>query len=164
MALTVGTVEATAMRAAEWFVVGFFTRDGTDGTASGRSFVDWAGSTAIEWVTPTRADVTVLTRRLAALGADAYQRLPDEGWRVTIELGDEGWVVTDGPVEAEVFGVAVDIPDLASDPPPGLGRSTGDAEVVAASPVEGGWLAEVEWTDAAGLTWPIRRHLVETQP
>lgn len=132
MALPEGAVETAAMAVAEWFVVEHFTREDGD---EGRSFVDWARAGELTWMDPTTVDVTVLVRRLAAEGDDPYQRLPAEAWQVTTELDDDQWVVTHGPVQVAPPTLELSVPSLDG---------------------------QVEWTDAAGLTWLVRDRVEET--
>lgn len=131
MALPVEPLELAAGALAEWFVVDHFTREGHDGS---RSFVDWSSVWTVEWVEPSRVDATVIVRRLAALGDDEYRRLPEEAWNVTLELGDTGWRVLEGPLVAEA-------PSLTEASEPALDRD-GSGERV--------------WVDDVGLEWRIR--------
>jgi hypothetical protein len=118
------TAAATASR----FVVDHFTRDeGDDG--GGRSFVEWAEATATTWTAADRVTVTVVARRLAAGGDEAYRRVPDEAWEVDLRLEGERWTVVGGPAGAPAPEIVVDVVE-----------------------------AEQEaWTDAAGLTWQVSR-------
>lgn len=125
MALPAPTLEVSAAALAEWFVVDHFTRG--DGDA-GRSFVEWAETWEVEWSGATSVDVTVLMRRLAALGDDPYQRIPAEAWLVTAELTDEGWGVVAGPRPTPVPEVSMS------------SLETGPTRT---------------WTDGAGLEWDV---------
>jgi hypothetical protein len=125
MALPPQSLEAGAAAVAEWYVVDFLTRDGSD---DGRSFVEWARASEIDWPSPSAAEVTVLVRRLAARGDDPYQRLGTEAWVVRVDLEEKGWVVVPPPAPGE---------------PPQLTTGTEATETA------------VEWTDAAGLVWQV---------
>lgn len=122
MAVPAERLERQAEVLAMWFVTDHFTRDDGDG----RSFVEWSGVVDLVWRSSATVDVTVRTRRLAAVDGEPYARLPEEAWRVGLEIGDQGWTVASGPV-------AVD-----------------DAHLVAVEAAPGS-----EWTDAAGLTWMV---------
>lgn len=161
MAAPVPALETAAASLAEWFVVDHFTRDGSN-EEEGRSFVDWAGPIAFEWVEPGRAEVTVLIRRLATSGEGAYQRLPDEAWTVITSLDDADWKVVDGPYPAEAAGPVIDIEPLEAAVPDQVVESAGEP-VMAASRLGSDWVIEVEWVDDAGLSWPVRR-LVPDRP
>jgi hypothetical protein len=89
MALPADSLDAAAAATAEWYVVDFFTRDEPAGD---RSFVEWVRASQVEWRSPSTAEVTVLIRRLAAVGDEPYQRLEAEAWRITTELADGGVV------------------------------------------------------------------------
>lgn len=132
MAVPVDSVEMEAAALAEWYVVDFFTRDEAEGE---RSFVEWARAWEVVWETPTTARVTVLVRRLAATGGEAYRRLDAEAWSVVTELGDEGWAIVGGPVEADAPDLVVRRPDSQS---------------------------TSEWTDAAGLVWEVAQAVEES--
>lgn len=132
MALPGETIETGAMAVAEWYVVDFFTRDDPEGD---RSFVEWARAWQMEWDTPTSARVTVLVRRLAAPAAEPYHRLEEEAWDVEMELDGEAWSVASGPVRGAKPDLVVRNPD-----------PDGDRD-------------EGEWTDDAGVTWPIQEPL-----
>jgi hypothetical protein len=158
MAAPVPALETAAASLAEWFIVDFFTRDGT-GDEEGRSFVDWAGPIGLKWLDDARAEVTVLIRRLAAPGEGPYERLADEAWRIVLTLADAGWKVTDGPFPAQPPDAVVALEELGSDVPDRVQELASDQTVRAASPMGSDWLVEVDWTDVAGLHWPIRRLL-----
>lgn len=128
MALPADSLDAAAAATAEWYVVDFFTRDEPAGD---RSFVEWVRASQVEWRSPSTAEVTVLIRRLAAVGDEPYQRLEAEAWRITTELADGGWAVVPGPVRQET-------PELVVLPDPGAAQS------------------EAEWTDPAGVVWRVR--------
>ena len=157
MAVPAESLEGVAGAMGEWFVVDFFTREGAEG--GDRSFVEWSAVVAREWVSSSALDLTVVLRRLAATGDDAYQRLPVEGWVVSLELGDEGWVVVDGPVSVPAPDLAVDISDLDDKPPATVVAAVDDGEVTSGTESDEGWLVEVDWTDAAGLEWVVRRRI-----
>lgn len=127
MAIPAESLEATAAAIAEWFIVDHFTRDGSGDGSDGRSFVEWAGTLERVWVDSATLELTVVVRRLAAPGDEPYRRLPTEAWRVTTELSDEGWAITDGPE-------AVSVPEH-------------DVQVE----------TELDWEDPAGLTWSVAR-------
>lgn len=131
MALPGGSLELGAATLAEWFILDFFTRDGSGGS---RSFVEWVAATETEWVAAESLIVTLLVRRLAARPDAEYQRLPMESWRVTTALSDQGWSVVEGPVAGPVPDMTVAIPAASGD-----NDHTG-----------------VEWTDGAGLEWVVR--------
>jgi hypothetical protein len=154
MALSDVPLEMAAATAAEWFVVDYFTRDDP---GEGRSFVEWAGSLETTWIDPTTIEVTVAVRRLAAAPGIDYRRMGPEAWRVTVELGDEGWSVVEGPVEAGPVELSVTIPEIDAPVPAEVAATLDGEEVVGAVEVGGRWLAEVEWVDAAGLSWWVRR-------
>lgn len=158
MAAPVPGLETSAASLAEWFVVDHFTRDGSSGE-EGRSFVDWAGPIAFEWVESGGAEVTVLIRRLATPGEGSYQRLPDEAWKVVLSLDDTGWKVVDGPYSAQPADSVVDIDPLDSSVPDQVGELAGDEPVTGASRIGPDWVIEVDWVDDAGLSWPVRRLL-----
>ncbi len=153
MALPGDSLEAGAAAVAEWFVVDHFTREDGDG---GRSFVDWARAGELTWLGATTIDVTVLIRRLAASGDDAYQRLPAEAWRVTTELIDDHWVVIHGPTPAQAPTLDVSLPAPEGDVPDRVASSVEDGTITGAAQVEGRWSVELQWTDDAGLTWTVR--------
>ena len=123
MAVPEERLEAAAETVATWFLVERFTRD----DETGRSFVEWAGALETRWVTTTTARVTMVVRRLAAEGEKAYVRVPDETWAVDLELGDTGWVVSNGPVAIEAAELTVDLRRAQT----------------------------ATWTDPAGLQWDI---------
>lgn len=125
MAVPGERLEAAAETLATWFVVDRFSRDGSG--AAGRSFVEWAGPLETGWTSSSSARVKVAVRRLVAMGDDPYRRIPDETWAVDVELRDDGWVVTHGPIAAGPAELRADV-------------DTGDA---------------VTWTDPAGLEWEI---------
>lgn len=129
MALPAETIETAAMAMAEWYVVDFFTRDDPQGD---RSFVEWARASQVEWETPISARVTVLVRRLAAIAEEPYHRLEAEAWVVEMELDEEAWSVASGPFPGETPDLVLRSPDADGD------RNAG------------------EWTDDAGVTWPIQ--------
>ncbi len=158
MAASAPALETSAASLAEWFVAGYFTRDGSDGEG-GRSFVDWAGPIGFEWVESGRAQVTVLVRRLAGLDEGPYQRLSDEAWKVVLALDEEGWQIVDGPFRADVPKSPVAIEALDSAVPDQVVALAGDETVAGARREGPDWLVEVDWTDEAGLIWPIRRLL-----
>lgn len=153
MALPEGAVETAALAVAEWFVVEHFTREEGD---DGRSFVDWARASELTWMDTTTVDVTVLVRRLAAAGDDAYQRLPAEAWQVTTELDGDRWVVTHGPVHLVPPTLEVSVPSLEDHVPEEVAAATENSIVGAVQIDESSWSVGLEWTDAAGLTWLIR--------
>lgn len=161
LAAPVPALETAAASLAEWFVVDHFTRDGSGGSGgiSGRSFVDWAGPIGFEWVESGRAEVTILVRRLAVGDEGPYRRLPDEAWTMTLALDGTGWKIVDGPFPAEPPAASVEIGDLDPGVPAQVAAMVGDQRVLGASRIGSGWLVEVEWTDEAGLRWPIRRRL-----
>lgn len=154
MALSDVPLEMAAATTAEWFVVDYFTRDDP---GEGRSFVDWAGALETVWIDPTTIEVTVAVRRLAAAPGAEYRRMGPEAWRVTVELGEEGWSVVEGPVEAGPVELSVTIPEIDASVPAEVAAALDGEEVGGAVEVGGRWLAEVEWVDAAGLAWRIRR-------
>lgn len=125
MAVPAETLEDSAAALAEWYVVDYFTRSGADG--QGRSFVEWSAVVAREWLAASTLELTVVLRRLAAEGDESYIRVPTEGWLVTTELGDQGWVVVGGPMPVAPPEPVVEMPPL-----------------------------EVQWADAAGLEWLIQ--------
>lgn len=154
MALSDVPLELAAATTAEWFVVDYFTRDDP---GEGRSFVDWAGALETAWVDPTTVDVTVAMRRLAAAPGAEYRRMAPEAWTVTVELGEEVWSVVEGPVEAGPVELSVTIPAIDAPVPAEVAATLDGEEVGGAVEVGGRWLAEVEWVDAAGLSWWVRR-------
>jgi hypothetical protein len=137
MALPEGTVEATAATLAEWYVTDFFTRDQVDRE---RSFVEWVGAWEVEWMSPALARITVLVRRLAAVGDDPYQRLDVEAWDVITRLDDTGWTVAGGPLVAEAPELAVDVDD----------------DLLEDSRREARTIEPMEWTDPAGVIWSVQ--------
>lgn len=154
MALSDVPLELAAATTAEWFVVDYFTRDDP---GEGRSFVDWAGSLETVWIDPTTIEVTVAVRRLAAVPGAEYRRMAAEAWTVTVELGEEGWSVVGGPVEAGPVELSVTIPAIDASVPAEVAAILDGEEIGGAVEVGGRWLAEVEWVDAAGLSWTVRR-------
>lgn len=124
--IDLGAVEAAGV--AEWYVAGFFTRDGTE--EAGRSFVDFARTVRVEWSATDAARVTVAVRRLAAPDDEPYQRLPPEVWEVEMRRGVAGWAVIDGPASSDLA-----LPDESVVAP-----DTGS-----------------EWSDGAGLTWVVAK-------
>ena len=159
MAVPAETLEDSAAVMAEWFIVDYFTRDGGNSDAGGRSFVEWAAVVDCKWVSSSVMELTVVVRRLAAEGNDPYQRIPVEGWQVTTELGDEGWVVVQGPVATAAPDPAVDLVPLDGPVPAEVASPGADGTAHGAMEIEGGWIVEVDWTDAAGLDWLIRRRV-----
>jgi hypothetical protein len=159
MAVPAETLEDSAAVMAEWFIVDYFTRDGGTADAGGRSFVEWAAVVDRTWVSNSVMELTVVVRRLAAEGDNTYQRIPVEGWLVTAELGDEGWVVVQGPVATAALDPAVDLVPLDGPVPAEVASRGGDETVRGAAEIDGGWIVEVEWTDPAGLDWVIRRRV-----
>lgn len=159
MAVPAETLEDSAAVMAEWFIVDYFTRDGGTSDAGGRSFVEWAAVVDRTWVSNSVMELTVVVRRLAAEGDDTYQRIPVEGWLVTAELGDEGWVVVQGPVAITAPDPAVDLVPLDGPAPAEVVSPGGDETVRGAAEIDDGWIVEVEWTDPAGLDWVIRRRV-----
>ncbi|MGH8911652.1 MAG: hypothetical protein ACRDVD_04000 [Acidimicrobiia bacterium] len=157
MAVPAQDLEDGAAALAEWYVVDYFTRDGSG--ADGRSFVEWSAVLDKRWLTASALEHTVVVRRLAAPGDEPYDRVPTEAWRVTTELVDEGWVVVEGPVEATPPEPAVDRASLDGSLPPEVSGRLDDVEVRGATEVAGRWLVEVDWTDAAGLSWVVRQWL-----
>lgn len=133
MALDGANIDRQAMAAAEWFVVEWFTRESSDDDPS-RSFVDWASTVSIEWLSSTRARVMVAIRRLATANGGSYQRVDDEAWSVDVEMTLDGWKVVAGPA-IEDFPLTMDI-------------ESANAE-------------RTEWTDGAGLSWSIETNDVD---
>jgi len=159
MAVPAETLEDSAAVMAEWFIVDYFTRDGRDSDAGGRSFVEWAAVVDRNWLSSSVMELTVVVRRLAAEGDDVYQRIPVEGWLVTTELDDEGWVVVQGPVATSAPDPAVDLVPLDGPVPAEVASDGADGTLHGAVKMDGGWIVEVDWTDAAGLDWLIRRRV-----
>ncbi len=162
MAVPFHNLEGEAATLGEWFVVDWFTRDGTDESSEGRSFVEWAGVSGVEWVGDDTIDVTVLVRRLASLDGGPYSRLPDEAWLVTAVVDNGEWQIIEGPVLAALSGGSVDIAPLVDDVPQHL-MGMVDGTPVAARRDRDGWLVELSWEDPAGLSWPIRQRVLSEE-
>lgn len=182
LAVDPGDLIRTAEAQAEWFVLEYFTRDGTavgsalesarlgnllpepvagDGT---RSFVDWVRAVAVERVGVDRVDVVVVFRTLEAAADGPYRRLPIRGVRVALRLGGGGIEVMDLPVPVPVEPpVASTVPGAAGVPPPELVAAAGavvaswgePGDPLVAQQVEGGWRLVLPVRDAAGVTWPL---------
>jgi hypothetical protein len=157
MAVPAQDLEDGAAALAEWYIVDYFTRDGSG--ADGRSFVEWSAVLDKQWLTASALEHTVVVRRLAAEGDEPYARIPTEAWHVTTELVDDGWVVVEGPVEATSREPIVDLASLEGSLPPEVAGRLDEADALGAVEVAGRWLVEVDWTDAAGLNWVVRRWL-----
>jgi len=159
MAVPAETLEDSAAVMAEWFIVDYFTRDGGNSDAGERSFVEWAAVVDRNWVSNSVMELTVVVRRLAAEADATYQRIPVEGWLVAAELGDEGWVVVQGPVAVPAPDPAVDLLPLDGPVPAEVASGEADGTMRGAAEIDGGWIVEVDWTDSAGLDWVIRRRV-----
>lgn len=156
MAVPAEDLEAGAIAIAEWFVVDYFTRDGSG--EDGRSFVEWASVVEHTWRDASVLELTVAVRRLAALGDAAYQRIPVEGWTISTELTDDGWVVVGGPVPTEVEPPVLADPLAGSDEVPAeVAAMVDDGDVLGGHESDGRWHLEVEWVDAAGVPWHVTR-------
>lgn len=110
MAVPFSNLEASAAAVAEWFVVDWFTRDGTAGNLNGRSFVEWSGVSKVEWVTASRVEVTVVVKRLASVDDEPYTRLAAEAWVVNATIDRDEWLIDEGPVLAPTPQLAVETP------------------------------------------------------
>lgn len=157
MAVPGETLEDAAAALAEWYVVDYFTRSGAD--AEGRSFVEWSAVVAKHWRSASALELTVVLRRLAARGDEPYTKVPAEGWLVTAELVDQGWVVVEGPVAVTPLEPVVDMAPLDGEVPAEVAAEVEEGEVRGGSQVAGGWLVELDWVDPAGLGWVVQRRI-----
>lgn len=162
MAVPFSNLEASAATLAEWFIVDWFTRDGTAGSIDGRSFVEWSGVSKVEWLAASRVEVTVVVRRLAAVDDEPYTRLAAEAWVVNATIDGDEWLIDEGPVLAPTPQMVFEISPLDEEVPQHLVSSIG-GDPTTATRVGDGWLVELDWVDPAGLTWSVRQRITDPE-
>ncbi len=178
MAVHPESLAAEAAAVAEWLVSDYFTVDGSGDLIDSlagvlpagsplptpapgyRSFVEWVQAISVIESAPAEWAVTVLIRRLAAMDADPYERLPLQAVEVTMRWSDQGWSVMDVPAVTA-------LPQLArADPWPeaelpeevvarALAATGGEGTVIGGGAVGEGWRVVVETADPNGGRWPL---------
>ena len=177
--------ESRAASYSEWFVMDFFTRDGTEQTDElGRwlpgidrpagvpgeplSYVEWVRTLWAEPVADGRWRTVVALRRLVSVDGDAYRRLPTQSVEVVVEMGAGMPSVVDLPR-------FIPLPEATpghwwpgedwETPPPAVLRTAREELLLAQAGTLAGQPAvsrmgdawRVEWavTDSAGISWPV---------